>query len=149
MRFLSLNLFTLLLFAVPGCQSISTGQVNSWDRSHSIEVLLPKNTPSIKSDYGAQWSVSRRSIRLRPHDGIDIVAPRGHPVLAPLDGVVLGAGFQEDLGRVIHLEHQNPDGTIIKTSYFHLDQFDVEFGDSVARGQKIGEVGQTALHRMV
>jgi murein DD-endopeptidase MepM/ murein hydrolase activator NlpD len=138
------NIFALLFVSsIASCQTVNTGNVNSRESTHGIKVVLPENAPSIASDYGALRGVNQRSWRLRPHNGIDIVAPRGHPVLAPLDGVVLGAGFQDVPGRFIHLEHQNPNGTIIFTSYLHLSQFDVEFGDSVARGQKIGEIGKS------
>jgi len=74
-----------------------------------------------------------------PHYGLDIAAPAGTPIRAPLPGTVTLA---EDLflsGNTMILDH----GHGVSTSYLHMSRMDAKPGDSLARGQQIGLVGQT------
>lgn len=75
----------------------------------------------------------------RHHNGIDIPAPIGTPVVAPLDGRVLqvlngGAG-----GKQMVVLHANG----LRTGYAHLDDWKVAQGEVVQRGQTIATVGNT------
>ncbi len=74
------------------------------------------------------------------HDGIDIPAPRGTPVIAVDDGVVI---YSDDgirgYGNMIVLAH----GDDIFTVYAHNRKNKVDKGDRVERGQLIAEVGNT------
>ncbi|MBU1309888.1 MAG: M23 family metallopeptidase [Gammaproteobacteria bacterium] len=74
-----------------------------------------------------------------PHYGLDVAAPVGAPVLAPLAGKVLLA---EDLyysGLTLIIDH----GFGINSTFMHLSKMDVVAGDAVAKGDKIAEVGAT------
>ncbi|MEM9293830.1 MAG: M23 family metallopeptidase [Acidobacteriota bacterium] len=73
------------------------------------------------------------------HQGIDISAPPGAPVLASADGVVTRSGWNGGLGRAIFLSH----GYGLSTRYGHLSKLAVEAGDTVQRGDVIGYVGNT------
>ncbi|MEW6440655.1 MAG: M23 family metallopeptidase [bacterium] len=73
------------------------------------------------------------------HKGIDIAAPRGTPVAAVADGIVLRSGWDGNHGKTVVLEH--PGG--FATRYGHLDEILVEPGDPVAREDLIGTVGDT------
>ncbi|GAB4338707.1 MAG: M23 family metallopeptidase [Candidatus Abyssubacteria bacterium] len=75
----------------------------------------------------------------RFHEGCDIVAPRGTPVIAPADGVVRFAGWRDGMGRMIEIEH----GFGYVTVYAHNDKLLVKRGDEVRRGQLIGRVGSS------
>lgn len=76
----------------------------------------------------------------RAHAGLDILAPRGTAVLAPLAGTVLDTSVNPRGGKVIWLA--DPKGSL-RMLFAHLDAWEVEPGDRVAAGQRIGRVGNT------
>jgi murein DD-endopeptidase MepM/ murein hydrolase activator NlpD len=77
----------------------------------------------------------------RPHLGVDYAAPRGTPVLAASDGVVIAAGWSGGYGRTVRLRHANG----YQTLYGHLSRISVRRGERVTQGQRIGAVGSTGL----
>jgi murein DD-endopeptidase MepM/ murein hydrolase activator NlpD len=87
----------------------------------------------------ARWHPSLD--RPRPHTGIDIVAPHGAPVVASARGRVSSVGYQGEYGLMVELDH----GYGITTRYAHLSKAPVKVGQSVERGQHIGNVGQSGL----
>lgn len=74
------------------------------------------------------------------HNGVDYAAPRGTPVYAMTDGVVVQAAdnFYYS-GNFVLLDH----GHGLNSVYIHLSKKDVKEGDLVKKGQKIGEIGTT------
>ena len=77
---------------------------------------------------------------LPAHPAIDIGASTGTPVAAADEGTVISAGWSSvGYGNMIEIRH--PDGFV--TLYAHLSSIDVNYGDYVARGQRIGAVGST------
>ena len=78
----------------------------------------------------------------RPHEGIDISAPRGTPVLATADGRVTYAGWRPGYGWTLEIDHGNG----IKTRYAHNQTaLRVEVGDRVRRGDTVALVGSSGL----
>ncbi|MBN2537729.1 M23 family metallopeptidase [candidate division WOR-3 bacterium] len=77
--------------------------------------------------------------RRNMHDGIDIVAPYGTPVVAPAAGRVVYSGWKSNWGRVVEIDHGNG----IHTFFAHLRSTSVEVGATVARGQQIGRLGSS------
>lgn len=81
------------------------------------------------------------------HLGIDLFAPEGTPVHAPLDGVVFSAANNAtwlDYGPVIILEHATGDGVRFFTLYGHLsvDSLNgMHAGRKVAAGERIASFG--------
>jgi len=77
---------------------------------------------------------------MEPHFGVDIAAPAGTPIAAPAPARVALAGpdFYLEGGLTI-LDH----GHGVTTCYLHQRKQLVKEGDTVARGQVIGEVGMT------
>lgn len=73
------------------------------------------------------------------HEGVDISARRGRPVVAPADGLVVRAGRLGYLGRAVYLTH----GYGLTTRFGHLSKISVAPGEEVERGQVIGYVGST------
>jgi peptidoglycan LD-endopeptidase LytH len=78
----------------------------------------------------------------RRHDAIDIMAPRGTPVLAAADGVVMKL-FQSDLGGTTLYQLASDDRTIYY--YAHLDRYAPRMseGRMLRRGEVLGYVGNT------
>lgn len=88
----------------------------------------------IFSLFGSRWG--------RLHEGIDISAPRGTPIVAAKDGVVIVAGRKEGYGgygNTVEIKHN--DG--FTTRYAHLSETVVKEGDTVKGGDIIGAVGST------
>ncbi|OHE84164.1 MAG: hypothetical protein A2579_02005 [Lysobacterales bacterium RIFOXYD1_FULL_69_11] len=78
----------------------------------------------------------------RVHDAIDIMAPRGTPVLAAADGTVEKL-FTSDAGGLTIYQFE-PSGRYAYY-YAHLDRYaaGLDEGDTLRRGQVIGYVGST------
>ncbi len=75
------------------------------------------------------------------HQGADLAAPEGTPVHATNVGTVRVAGFYPIKGGLIVIDH----GGGIFSLYFHQSKLLVKVGETVKRGQVIGEVGTTGL----
>ena len=75
----------------------------------------------------------------RQHLGVDYAAPTGTPVRAVGEGKVEFAGWQNGYGNVVQLDHGNGHAT----TYAHLNRIEVEDGQRVEQGQRIGTVGAT------
>jgi murein DD-endopeptidase MepM/ murein hydrolase activator NlpD len=83
----------------------------------------------VTSGFGARWG--------SVHEGIDIAAPIGTPIRAPLAGTVISSGPATGFGLWVRLQHA--DGTI--TVYGHINRSLVTVGQKVSAGQEIAEVG--------
>lgn len=77
----------------------------------------------------------------RPHNGIDLTAEIGTPIVAPASGVVVYAGWDRGFGRTLEIDH----GHGIRTRFAHCARLDVRRGQRVTRGQLIAAVGNSGL----
>ncbi|MCR4806685.1 MAG: peptidoglycan DD-metalloendopeptidase family protein [Lachnospiraceae bacterium] len=73
------------------------------------------------------------------HNGVDLAAPSGSPILAAYDGDVVGAGYSSSMGNYVMIDH----GDSLITIYMHASSLNVSTGQTVSKGQKIGAVGST------
>ena len=92
-------------------------------------LVWPVGGPVV-SPFGMRWG--------RMHEGIDIAAGTGTPIVAAAAGVVISAGWMGGYGNLIVIDH----GGGLATAYAHLSSFAVG-GGPVAQGQVIGYVGCT------
>lgn len=93
----------------------------------------------LTTDYGAtRYHNNQLANR---HNGIDIAAATGTPVLASNTGQVTLAADLLVTGNTIIIDH----GWNIYSSYLHLSELFIEEGDYVTRGEKIGAVGSTGF----
>lgn len=94
---------------------------------------------SIKSFYGDSRDGGKRR-----HEGVDIFAKKGTPVVAPTSGVVTRVGSGKLGGNVVWLRDQKRGHSY----YFaHLDQQLVAAGTAVKKGDTLGTVGNTGNAR--
>lgn len=95
---------------------------------------------------GPYKSSDRRTVHL----GVDVFAPAGTSVHAPLDGVVEVAEYRDahlDYGGMAVLGHQTPDGDHFSTLYGHLTRDAVSRlarGQRIARGEAFAALGEPA-----
>ena len=100
----------------------------------------PHTTPSIwpaagyvSSPYGLRFDGTEF------HQGIDIAADMGTPIVATADGVVTAAGWNGGYGNMVDVDH----GGGIVTRYGHASAVAVTVGQQVRRGEVIAYVGST------
>ena len=100
----------------------------------------PHTTPSIwpaagyvSSPYGLRFNGTEF------HQGIDIAADMGAPIVATADGVVTAAGWNGGYGNMVDVDH----GGGIVTRYGHASAVAVTVGQQVRRGEVIAYVGST------
>jgi murein DD-endopeptidase MepM/ murein hydrolase activator NlpD len=79
--------------------------------------------------------------RTMPHEGIDVAAPRGTPILAAARGRVTFAGWKSGYGQTVEIDH----GYGYETLYGHADKVLVRVGQVVDRGDVVAQVGSTGL----
>ena len=73
------------------------------------------------------------------HNGIDLAAPNGSPILAAYDGEVVAAAYSGSMGNYVMIDH----GDSLYTIYMHASALYVSKGDLVAKGEQIAAVGST------
>lgn len=116
------------------------------DSLTSHEELL-KSTPSLLPVTGvlsSGFSISRNHPifhRALPHEGVDIVATLGTPILAAANGVVTFSGWKSGLGNTVEITH----GFGYVTRYGHASKLLVLRGQEVTRGEVIAQVGSTGI----
>jgi murein DD-endopeptidase MepM/ murein hydrolase activator NlpD len=76
-----------------------------------------------------------------PHEGIDIAAVKGTPILAAAKGVVTFSGNESGYGLMVEIDH----GYGYTTRYGHASQLKVRVGQQVNRGDPIALVGNTGI----
>jgi len=73
------------------------------------------------------------------HTGIDLTAPYDTPVFSTAPGTVTFAGWRDDYGKIVEIDHGNG----IATRYAHLHAFTVSVGQRVGAHQQVGYLGST------
>ena len=122
--------------------------------AHEAEnIYLARLTQSAGTDFlsGFDWPApgvlsgtfgSRRidnGVPMEPHFGVDMAAPVGTPIHAPAAGIVtISDDYYLDGGFTL-IDH----GQGVSTCYLHQSKRLVKVGDSIRRGQLIGQIGQT------
>lgn len=87
----------------------------------------------VSSKYGVKRSNGK------VHNGVDLAAETGTPILAPEKGVVTKVWNDAINGNAISMIHYQG----YTTGYAHLSKTNVKVGETIGKGQKIGEVGST------
>ena len=73
------------------------------------------------------------------HNGIDMAAPGGSPILAAYNGTVVAAAYSTTMGNYVMIDH----GDGLYTVYMHASSLNVSTGQTVSKGDQIAAVGAT------
>lgn len=114
--------------------------------ARKLAPTTPVAEPTVTFAGRFDWPVDGKVIRAYGpmdnggrNDGITIAAPRGTPVTAAADGVVMWVGEHPSFGNVVLVKH----GSGWITIYGNADRITVKRGQAVRIGQTIARVGST------
>lgn len=116
---------------IPGAKELVAVSSDSKRKAKHGSLSWPVDGGIITSRFGPRNG--------RNHDGIDIGAKEGTPILAAADGKVVFNGWMHGYGRMLIVKHANH----LTTVYAHNSKNKVRKNSRVKRGQIIGEIGQT------
>jgi murein DD-endopeptidase MepM/ murein hydrolase activator NlpD len=103
----------------------------------TLPVNAPLDSYEISSPFGPRGDPEDG--RGEFHTGVDLRAPYDSPVYATAPGIVTYAGYRDDYGKIVEIDHGNG----ITTRYAHLHAFTVSVGQRVGTHQQIGYLGST------
>lgn len=111
------------------------------DRALHFGDPIDLNIARMSSGYG--WRIHPVLKDKRLHRGVDYAAPKGTPVYATEDGIVVMAGWRGNYGKLVTIKHAEN----VETFYAHLSGIapGVRTGAGVKKGDVIGYVGKTGL----
>ena len=109
-----------------------------WSDSPPESLRLPQPVPGPRSSSFGSRRVFNGESR-NPHSGMDIAAPSGTAVRIPIAGTVIDSGEFFFNGNTVFVDH----GRGLISMYCHLSAIDVEPGQHLAAGTRIGAVGMT------
>lgn len=112
-------------------------RIRMWSSRPAIQPISNKQLNQLFMSYGARMHPIFNV--MRDHNGLDFSAPKGTPIYATGDGMVVMAHRSSSYGKVIYIDH----GHGYETRYAHLSRFIVRPGERVKRGHIIGYVGST------
>ena len=115
--------------------AVGGGEIDDLRARRLLVPVSGIDASSLRSTFGDARGAGRR------HEAMDILAPRGRPVLAALDGRVVKLFTSAAGGLTIY---QYDDDEAFCYYYAHLDSYaDLTEGQRITRGQTIGYVGTT------
>ncbi len=142
---LSMQEFTRKLETLSRQMENRTDLLGVLDAQMFEQAVKKKLLPTILPVSGT-YNASSFGVRIDPftgqqtmHEGIDFLADTGTPIVAAAGGVVQFAGFHQQYGYMIDVDHGND----LVTRYAHTSKIFVKEGDLIKRGRKIAEVGST------
>jgi murein DD-endopeptidase MepM/ murein hydrolase activator NlpD len=119
-------------------RSIIDHAMSRWTDKPPETLRMPQPIPGVRSSSFGMRRIFNGESR-SPHGGMDIAAPVGTPVLAPLAGTVIDTGDYFFTGNTVFVDH----GRGMISMYCHLSAIDVQPGQHVAAGTTLGKVGKT------
>jgi murein DD-endopeptidase MepM/ murein hydrolase activator NlpD len=119
-------------------KSIIEHAMSRWSDEQPETLHMPQPIPGVRSSSFGMRRIFNGESR-NPHSGMDIAAPVGTPVRAPLAGTVIDTGNYFFNGNTVFVDH----GRGMISMYCHLSAIDVKPGQRVAAGTTLGAVGMT------
>jgi murein DD-endopeptidase MepM/ murein hydrolase activator NlpD len=112
--------------------------LSHWIEAQPDTLRMPQPVAGVRSSSFGMRRVFNGEAR-NPHTGMDIAAPSGAPVMAPIAGTVVDTGEYFFNGNTVFIDH----GRGLISMYCHLSAVDVKPGQRLAAGDRIGAVGMT------
>ncbi len=112
--------------------------LSRWSEPPPESLRLPQPVPGPRSSSFVSRRIFNGEAR-NPHSGMDIAAPAGTAVRVPIAGTVIDAGAFFFNGNAVFVDH----GRGLISMYCHLSAIDVQPGQRVTAGTRIGAVGMT------
>jgi murein DD-endopeptidase MepM/ murein hydrolase activator NlpD len=112
--------------------------MSRWSDEQPQSLRMEQPIPGVRSSSFGMRRIFNGESR-NPHAGMDIAAPTGTPVKAPLAGTVIDTGNFFFNGNTVFVDH----GRGLISMYCHLSAIDVKPGQKVTAGTTLGEVGMT------
>jgi len=109
-----------------------------WSDSPPDTLRWPPPIPGVRSSSFGMRRVFNGESR-NPHSGMDIAAAAGTPVMLPVAGTVIDTGDYFFTGNTVLVDH----GRGLISMYCHLSAIDVQPGQRISAGTRIGAVGMT------
>ncbi|XP_024535767.1 uncharacterized protein LOC112348924 [Selaginella moellendorffii] len=100
-------------------------------RDKRFQFSSPLTDAFISSPFGWRWGAF--------HEGVDLAADKGSPILASNRGLVTFAGWSGGYGYLVAIQHE---GGFV-TRYAHCCAIHARVGQQVSRGQRVAAVGAT------
>ena len=125
------------LAAQPKPEPPSGGIAGAPNNVDGVEWLIPVNYTRFSSPFGYRIHPVYGDWRF--HDGVDLAAPQGTPIIASRSGQVTTATYDSSSGFYVSINHL--DG--FSTRYLHMTDYVVSPGEYVVAGQIIGYCGST------
>ena len=123
--------------------SSSGGNSSSGGSSSNVTVgsswLVPCSYRMVSSPFGFRESPTTGASKY--HQGVDLAAPAGTPIIASRGGTVTVAGYSNSAGYYVTINH----GDGFSSIYMHMTNYVVSSGQKVNQGQTIGYVGSTGI----
>lgn len=101
--------------------------------------LVPCSYRMISSPFGLRESPTTGASRY--HQGVDLAANAGTPIVASRGGTVTIASYSNSAGYYVSINH----GDGFSSIYMHMTNYIVSSGQKVNQGQTIGYVGSTGI----
>ncbi len=112
--------------------------LSRWTESPPESLRMRQPVPGPRSSSFGSRRIFNGEAR-NPHSGMDIAAPGGTPVRVPIAGTVVDTGNYFFNGNTVFVDH----GRGLISMYCHLSAIDVQPGQLLAAGTRIGAVGMT------
>ena len=120
-------------------RAVSDTLTRNFERLANTPSILP--TPGWLSSHYTQSRFHPILHESRAHEGIDVSAPMGSPIVASASGIVKSVGREAGYGNTFEIDHGNG----IVTRFAHCSRIMVREGAHVTRGQVVATVGNTGL----
>lgn len=110
---------------------------NLENKINALPLSSPMSQYYVSSNFGNRRNPITR--RRTVHIGLDMAGAYKTPIYSTANGTVIFAGRKGSYGKLVKIKHDSG----ISTYYGHLSKIKVKAGDKVARGQVIGNQGNT------